>query len=73
MRNLWEIGYGATRPDLLLDFKNYQNFTPVILLANLPPNHCFLSVSYLQRTIYVHARRQRVEPVFSQTQNPTSG
>ena len=38
MRNLWEIGYGATRSDLILGFGNYQgsNFTPMILLANLP-------------------------------------
>lgn len=38
MRNLWEIGYGATLPELLLNISNdYQsNFAPMILLANLP-------------------------------------
>lgn len=38
MRNLWEIGYGATLPDLLLRVSHYQssNFAPMILLANLP-------------------------------------
>ena len=37
MRSLWDIGYGATDPRLLLDFSAYQvSFAPMILLANLP-------------------------------------
>lgn len=36
MRNLWNIGYGATVPGLLLDYRYYSGFAPMILLANLP-------------------------------------
>ena len=37
MRNLWEIGYGATLPKLLLNINNNQgSILPMILLANLP-------------------------------------
>ena len=48
MRNLWEIGYGATLPELLIRFAGYNyrsSFAPMILLANLPQT--ILSFLYL--------------------------
>ena len=36
MQNLWKIGYGATVPELLLNYTEYSGFAPMILLANLP-------------------------------------
>lgn len=45
MRNLWEIGYGATLPTLLLRINDQGGIVPMILLANLP--QAIVSFRYL--------------------------